>query len=389
MLPDATPKSGISDNQSYHCENRFHQYDHTLQLLFGSVVQVLTNFAVLVSFLSPAYLHVLQYQVSIFTEEDAKFLELLKRVELRPSRADGRSKAFPEVPTIFRVSCGNPASQRRHGPLGLGMLRGLTGNVGRSRAAPCFKIVYFSRIWHGLFTLFCKSWIWVSNWLTVVRIPLLMRRQSINSCLSCSICFFATNSSQLFNFLAICCLIFSEGSISHLQFSTQVYFSPSLRLIGPIDSPVRSLQSLGLELLIDLIKSNIRIPLFQMLNLHICLSFVCNLFWVSQFFSSHGQFSFPFKDCVEILPVSQCLLNVLVSISLPLWHRPEIDLKTTVSRSMSAQVSLMPVRLATESQSANTFVRVVPLEHQFSTKWELCLLPHAGCCLMLRSVEVN
>ena len=123
MLPDAIPKSGISDDQSYHCENRFHQYDHTLQPLFGSVVQELTNFAVLVSFLSPASLHVLQYQVSIFTEEDAKFFELLKRVEVRPSRADGRSKTFPEVPTIFRVSCGNPES-RPGIPLGLGMVKG-------------------------------------------------------------------------------------------------------------------------------------------------------------------------------------------------------------------------------------------------------------------------
>ena len=65
IFPDAIAKSGMSVNQSYRCENKFHQYDHTLQLLFGSVIQVLTNFAVLVSFHSPATMYVLQYQVSI------------------------------------------------------------------------------------------------------------------------------------------------------------------------------------------------------------------------------------------------------------------------------------------------------------------------------------
>ena len=66
---------------------------------------------------------------------------MLKRVEVRPSRAGGRSKTFPEVPTIFRVSCGNPESQQgMYGP-GTRNGRGLTGNVGRSRAARCFRIV--------------------------------------------------------------------------------------------------------------------------------------------------------------------------------------------------------------------------------------------------------
>ena len=37
-----------------------------------------------------------------------------------------------------------------------------------------------------------------------------MHRQFISSCLSCSVTFFATNSSQFFNFLAICCMIFLE-----------------------------------------------------------------------------------------------------------------------------------------------------------------------------------
>ena len=37
-------------NQSYHRENKFHQYDFTIHLHFGRVVQVLTNSSVLVSF---------------------------------------------------------------------------------------------------------------------------------------------------------------------------------------------------------------------------------------------------------------------------------------------------------------------------------------------------
>ena len=82
-----------------------------LQLLFGRVAQVSTNFAVLVSFQSPVSLNFLQHQVPIFKEEDAKFFESSKIVEVRPSRAGSRSKTFPEVPTIFRVSCGNPESR--------------------------------------------------------------------------------------------------------------------------------------------------------------------------------------------------------------------------------------------------------------------------------------
>ena len=52
---------------------------------------------------------------------------------------------------------------------------------------------------------------------------------------------------------------------------------------------------------------------FPICSLHVCLSFVSSL--LSQFFSFHGQFSFPFNVFVKILPVSNCLHNVLVSIS--------------------------------------------------------------------------
>ena len=79
------------------------------------------NVAVLVSFHSPASLYFLQYQVSIL--EKRMPFELLKRVDARPSRASSRPKTFPEVPTIFSVSCGNTESRQ-------GMVLGL-GTVGR------------------------------------------------------------------------------------------------------------------------------------------------------------------------------------------------------------------------------------------------------------------
>ena len=56
-----------------------------------------------------------------------------------------------------------------------------------------------------------------------------MQRQFINYCLCCSICFFATNSSQFFNFSA---MIFLEDPISQFQFSIQADFI-SLSLICP------------------------------------------------------------------------------------------------------------------------------------------------------------
>ena len=70
-----------------------------------------------------------------------------------------------------------------------------------------------------------------------------------------------------FNFLAIFRLIFSEESFSHFQFSVQTFFL-SLSLISPLIR-LLWLQSLGLELLIDLTKGNIRISQFPMLNVHI------------------------------------------------------------------------------------------------------------------------
>ena len=45
-------------------------------------------------------------------EEDAKFFQFSKIFWVCPSRADSRSKKFPEIPMIFRVPGGNPNSRQ-------------------------------------------------------------------------------------------------------------------------------------------------------------------------------------------------------------------------------------------------------------------------------------
>ena len=110
---DAIPRWAISDNQSYHRENKFHQYDHTLQLLFGSVVQALTNSAVLVSFHSRVALYFLECQVSILEKRMPNSLNGWR--EVRPSRASSRSKTFPKVPTNVPCIVRQSSIAARHG----------------------------------------------------------------------------------------------------------------------------------------------------------------------------------------------------------------------------------------------------------------------------------
>ena len=50
IFQDAFPRSEFSGNPSHHCEIKCHQSRSKLQRLFGSVVQVSTNFAILLSF---------------------------------------------------------------------------------------------------------------------------------------------------------------------------------------------------------------------------------------------------------------------------------------------------------------------------------------------------
>ena len=73
--------------------------------------------------------------------------------------------------------------------------QGLARNVRRSRAARCLKIEKFSRVGQGINSP-CSVNLNLSQELThSSRIPLLLQRQFINSQLSGSICFFATDSS--------------------------------------------------------------------------------------------------------------------------------------------------------------------------------------------------
>ena len=141
----------------------------------------------------------------------------------------------------------------------------------------------------------------------------MMHRQFINSCMSCSSCFFPTNSSQFFNLLVISCMIFLKEPISQFQFSIRVDFS-SLSLIFP-STCLLQLKSLRFKLLIDLLKSDVRISLFPIFRLNFCLSSI--QFLLSHSLSSNSRINLPFKDFVETVSVSLRMHDVLIAISLP------------------------------------------------------------------------
>ena len=181
-------------------------------------------------------------------------------------------------------------------------------------------------------------------------LPWCIDNSSILACLARA-CFF--------NFLAFFCLIFSEESIPHFQFSTQAsccLFEPD----QPIDSPVVA------------VIVGTRTPNWS--HTRATSEFLFSQCSTSTS-ASHGQFA--------------CLLMHAQRFGLNLSKPFDLDprrLETTVSRSMSAQVSLMPVRPTTESQSANTFVRLVPNAPSFDNVGSLLA---AECCLKLRNVEAN
>ena len=56
-------------------------------------------------------------------EDDAKLLEFSKRSEGCSSRASRLAKTFPDVPILFRASCGSPES-RLGIPMGLEIGKG-------------------------------------------------------------------------------------------------------------------------------------------------------------------------------------------------------------------------------------------------------------------------
>ena len=126
MFQDAFPRSEISGNPSYHYENKFLQDDTE-----GSRFQDLDKKrGVCIDDLCGSRLTPLPCSI-IFPvlpganpqEDDAKYCEFSKRTEDGPSRSGRLLKKFPEVPIVFRVSCGSPES-RLGIPLGLEIVKG-------------------------------------------------------------------------------------------------------------------------------------------------------------------------------------------------------------------------------------------------------------------------
>ena len=100
------------------------------------------------------------------------------------------------------------------------------------------------------------------------RIPLLLHRQFINFFLSGFICFFATDSSQCLNFLAISCEIFLEDLFHIFNSPKENLFS--LSLICPLIRLIK-LQSLRFKFSIDFIGSYVSTDLFSISSVHFCL----------------------------------------------------------------------------------------------------------------------
>ena len=111
-VTDVIPKSEISGDQSYHRENKFHQYDSTYHFNIRSDVIETTYSTILFSFHSLSLFAVSVVSCLNSWEVDAEFFELLKIVEDSPSWADGRAKTFPIIPVQFCVLRGNSESQR-------------------------------------------------------------------------------------------------------------------------------------------------------------------------------------------------------------------------------------------------------------------------------------
>ena len=137
IFPDAFPRLEISGNPSHHCENKFHQSRSKLQRLFGSVVQVSTNFAILVSFHFLVALCFLECQVSILEKRMPNSLNCWREyrlVLLKQVVVQKRFLKYHNITCIMRQS----RIAARHGS-GTRNSRGFTGNVGCSRAARCVR----------------------------------------------------------------------------------------------------------------------------------------------------------------------------------------------------------------------------------------------------------
>ena len=192
----------------------------------------------------------------------------------------------------------------RHGS-GTRKKRGLTGNVGRSRAARFFldrKILsHLTR-----------------NWLCSVNPDIGSTSDSQSQDSSVLLGLFLRNKFfPFFQFLGNLLLDF----LGRVCSSSPIHHASLLYLFDP-DQPIDSL--------VVAVIVGIQTPDESLTEPH--QNFSCctstsasdsyKLCWTN-FSSSDGRFSFPFKDFFEILSVFHCLHNVLVSISFPLWHRLE------------------------------------------------------------------
>ena len=138
IYTSAIPKSELSDHQSHHCENKFHQYDSTVHLHFISGAQESTNVAVLVAFHSPTSPKFLQHLVPVFLRRKCQILGIFEDSGVLSFLSKGPFKyvswSTHNVPWVVRQSriATMHVSETRNG-------RGLSVNVGRSRAARCFS----------------------------------------------------------------------------------------------------------------------------------------------------------------------------------------------------------------------------------------------------------
>ena len=142
---DTFPRSGTSGNASYRCENKFLQYDwNGFRVSRPKEKRGVGTAELCRSRITPLQCSIIFPVVVCHhqREDDAKFLEFSKIAEDGPSRASRLSQTFPEVHTTFLY---HAAIQNRGEAILWDSEHSWTGNVGRSRAARCFRIVEFSR----------------------------------------------------------------------------------------------------------------------------------------------------------------------------------------------------------------------------------------------------
>ena len=126
IFQDANQKSEISENQSYHFENKFHQYDLTVYIgKCGNGIDVF-NGSLLISLQSLQFLQELRRGCQIlWIVEDCGGSSFFRKWSFK--NVSWRSRKNPCFTSKSRIAA-------RHGPW-TRKRRGLTGNAGRSRAA--------------------------------------------------------------------------------------------------------------------------------------------------------------------------------------------------------------------------------------------------------------